>query len=386
VRGEKTLLFPRDFWRRHRAPHEKESILSLLNNHSVDRATNITRISPDPTAIEFRNVFNDLLSACCGKGLRLVIVIDNLDRLVETDAMQLWATIRSLFLGNNPASANGTLRAPAIVLPIDPAAITRMFAASETDDHDDSKAAALADAFIDKTFDITFQVNEPVRSDWREFLAEKLRDAFGSRASSLHIYWTTRFVEDAHSGNRAARELTPRKLIKLVNSIAALVVQWTDEIAFLSIVYFVVNRRLVTNDVVAFVKTEVPSMEANVPDWQRQIAALHYGVEPDKAYQAMLAGPMREAIGALDQEVFDKLVTSPGAPAVGEETLSRPPRSASGSAADGTFVANAALLLNQRSGRQEQRHGKNCKGEPSRSRPKRLVDQVEIEEAETDRD
>lgn len=182
------LPIRRTIWLEHDAAHEDQSILALLTNQSVERSENKTKISPDPTAIEFRAVFRDVLTALHGHKRRLVIVIDNLDRLAESDAMQLWATIRSLFLGGESSiQAQSGLPPPAIILPIDESAISRMFSIAHPNEAD-----ALAAAFIDKTFDIAFHVNEPVMSDWRAFLAEKLQEAFGALATPERIYWGPR--------------------------------------------------------------------------------------------------------------------------------------------------------------------------------------------------
>lgn len=340
------------FWRRHRAPHESESILSLFTNHSVENAVNVTKISPDPTAIEFREAFNELLAACKSADRRLVVIVDNLDRLGEDEAMQLWGTIRSLFLGNNAAFETRGLQAPTVILPIDSAAIERMIAKSH-----EKEAGDLAEAFIDKTFDITFQVSEPVRSDWREFLSARMREALDTLATDPNIYWTIKFVERANAqtgggpegapqGGAASRRMTPRKLIKYVNSIAGIAVQWpASDIHLLSMSLFAAHRDDIARDPVAFIKREFPELDALGIEWQRQLLAIHFGVEPAKAFQAALGDPLVTAIHSLDQEEFDTLVTSPGAPAVAEEIMLDPPRDAGGSALDGTYIANAAMLL-----------------------------------------
>ena len=85
-------------------------------------------------------------------GRRFIFVIDNLDRLPEAQSVELWANIRSFFLGSTPGS-----NLPTIILPIDEKAIRRMYRAA----HDDDKtAASLAKSFMEKTFDLTFRVTQ----------------------------------------------------------------------------------------------------------------------------------------------------------------------------------------------------------------------------------
>jgi hypothetical protein len=333
-------LFSKRFWLEHDQAHQGDSILALLTNQSVEIAENKTKISPEPTAIEFRSVFRDILASLAQKHTRLVIVIDNLDRLAEADAMQLWGTIRSLFLGrDDQQSSNSGTRPPAIILPIDESAIRRMFAVDHVDE-----AEKLAAAFIDKTFDVAFHVNEPVMSDWRNFLKEKLVEAFGGSLSQEDIYWTTRFVEERFKKQGDRERITPRKLVKLVNAIAALLSQWGNTIDFVTVSFYVLRRADLGNDIVAFVQAE-HDIGTVVEDWKRQVVALHFGVMPDKAFQVLLHEPLRSAIAELNKEEFLRLIQVDGAWPVLEEIVAQPPIGAKGGKPESRFVANAALLV-----------------------------------------
>jgi hypothetical protein len=54
---------------------------------------------PEPTSIEFQQLFDsaikDALSKCSDR--RLLIVIDNLDRVDPHDARAIWSTMRTFF-------------------------------------------------------------------------------------------------------------------------------------------------------------------------------------------------------------------------------------------------------------------------------------------------
>jgi energy-coupling factor transporter ATP-binding protein EcfA2 len=337
-----------NFWLEHDEVHRGESILALLNNQSIETAENKTRISPEPTAIEFRSVFKDVQRSLVERGTRLVIVIDNLDRLAEADAMQLWATIRSLFLGRDYPNTDMTApRPPAIILPIDEGAVARMFSI----DHGEL-AHELSSAFIDKTFDVVFHVNEPVMSDWRNFLKDKLEAAFGGTLSNEDIYWATRFVEQRFIKPSESERITPRKLIKLINAIAALMVQWAGRTEFIVVAFYVLRRTEIEADVVAFVRVE-HDIEAVVPDWKRQVVALHFGVPSIKAFQVLLHEPLRSAISELDRDEFSRLIQVDGAWTILEEIAANPPTGAKADKPAARFVANAALLINSAAGEGE---------------------------------
>lgn len=341
--GRWKAVFDGKFWLEHDDARKDQSVVALLTNHSVENAQNRTRISPEPTAIEFRTVFNDILDSCRKAQKRLVIVIDNLDRLAEEDAMQLWATTRSLFLGSNRAlTGSESLPPPTIILPIDEGAIKRMF---ETH-HDGAQAARLSESFIDKTFDITFQINEPVMSDWRIFFADKLDEAFGPLATKHAVYWASKIVEQANIEGAASRRMTPRKLIKLINGAAALFVQWSSgTINLLTMIYYVSHRTKISENVATFVSGDHPVILAAVPDWRRELLALHYGVDLDKAFQTFLGDDIRATILANNREGFDELIARPGALEVAEAVIADVPLDPENGAPEGDFVMNSALLV-----------------------------------------
>jgi hypothetical protein len=335
-------MFSYDFLTRHREPYAKQSIFALLTNQSVERSERKTKISPEPSVMEFRNVFRDVLKSLRVKRERLIIVIDNLDRLAETDAIELWATIRSLFLGSELSSAQKSeLTVPTIILPIDEGAVQRMFHSSG------NSGEELARSFMDKTFDVSFYINDPVMSDWRAFFKEKLKQALGSAATDERVYWATKFIEDHATLSSPSKNITPRLLVKLVNTVGVLVKQWGgDSIDVLSMVFFALHRSKISEDPRAFVQGDWPNAEAAIDDWQRDVVALHYGVPRAKAYQALLQEPLRLAISTFDEAEFTRLSEVIGFGPVFEEVVANPPPTAATiSGPQANFIANAALLV-----------------------------------------
>jgi energy-coupling factor transporter ATP-binding protein EcfA2 len=126
----KRSIFSAAFWTTHRPPHEEDSIISIFANKEIQRnRSKITR-SPDPTAIEFQSIFREIMRSVSSKRPKFVFVIDNLDRLPETDAISMWGTIRSFFLGaSERVGKRPGDELPVIILPIDERAVRRMYAA-----------------------------------------------------------------------------------------------------------------------------------------------------------------------------------------------------------------------------------------------------------------
>lgn len=282
-------LGKKGFWTTHRVPHQRESIVSIFANREVVHHKNRTIRTPDATTIEFQAIFRKVMGEVFCKDRRFIFIIDNLDRLPEAQAIELWATIRSFFLG-----ADQRLNLPTVILPIDEKAVERMYAVNHPDG---ATARELAQSFMDKTFDLKFHVSRPVLSDWSKYLESQMSALFGQNFKPDWPQQVQVILNRWLLSTGRGRDVTPRFINTLLNSIGTLWLQWhRSDISFVSIAHYAINRGNTDFDILAEVsKQNVGPAEAD-PNWQLSLAALHYGVEPDSAAQVLLERPLGEAI------------------------------------------------------------------------------------------
>jgi hypothetical protein len=302
------LFWQRANWTGHKPPHERESILSLVMNKEVQRQRNRVTRTPDPTTIEFQDIFREIMEKVNAPKRRFLFVIDNLDRLPEADALSMWATIRSFFLGAQETNrVRKTGRLPTVILPIDETAVQRMYSVLHHAD-----AEALAKSFMDKTFDLTFRVNRPVLSDWNTYLAGQMESVFGPAMPQDWPYITSRLYERFFI-HAVDPNVTPRTVNTLINDIAALWLQWRDMgLSFASVAYYAIWQRTIDSNILGAVTTPMAPGIADIdPDWQQAIAALHYGTRPADAAQIMIDQPLRKAIAERDVNGFAELTSMP---------------------------------------------------------------------------
>ncbi|USO05676.1 MAG: hypothetical protein H6859_00260 [Rhodospirillales bacterium] len=166
---------------------DKENVLSLFFNKTTDKVVNHIVKTPDPTAIEFQDIFSKILNKCLSnENTRLIVVIDNLDRLPEDKALALWATMRSFFVdreGDSAAFDNLWL-----IVPLDPVSLKVLF---DGENIDQPSVDAKIKSYLEKTFEITFRVAPPVLSDWEKFLIEKGQEAFYDPSIASKNDWKT---------------------------------------------------------------------------------------------------------------------------------------------------------------------------------------------------
>ena len=304
------------FWTTHRAPYERESILSISTNREVVHQKNRTIKTPDPTTIEFQTIFREIMGAVFAERRRFIFVVDNLDRLPEAQAVELWATIRSFFLG-----ADQKLNLPTVILPIDEKAVERMYTANHPDQ---TIARSLAQSFMDKTFDLKFYVSRPVLSDWNKYLGTQMAALFGPRLRPEWPHQVQVILDRWLLSDHGERETTPRSINTLLNSIGTLWLQWhSSDIGFASIAYYAVHRDRIGSEILSEVSKGDVGLADEDSNWQISLASLHYGVEPDQAAQVLLERPLTEAIRGGSEADFARCATVPGFASVFERILDR---------------------------------------------------------------
>lgn len=295
-------------WSKHRAPNEDASILSMfMNKETTSHKNRVTR-DPVPTAIEFQETFRDIMRAVAKANRRFVFIVDNLDRLPGDEAIEMWSTIRSFFLSVNKKGEATSWAEPTVVLPLDEEAVQKIYGKSL----DDTDGLERTRAFMEKTFDLTLRVARPVQTEWQSYLETRMKLLFGSHLGSdwtkrVGLYLDTMFLSDL------TIPITPRRINAIVNAIAVTWMQWYDSgIPFSSVAYYCVFRQRIDAKLRLELGAPQSSVERFDENWSRSIAALHYGVAPDIAYQVLLEGPLRKALAEDDNDEIGRLMEQPG--------------------------------------------------------------------------
>lgn len=281
---------------------QEESLFGLVVNKQIKSHTSRVTRTPEPTSIEFQELFRDLLNADRVRDVRIVLVIDNLDRVSEAEAMEMWGTIRSFFLGAiAPGSKPDAARMPTVLLPIDPQGISRLY--EEKADGD----GKLLRSFMDKTFDVVFHVAAPVVSDWQAYLIAALRSTFGNEIADRWGFEVSRIY-----ARRVDDRVTPRDINRQVNSIAALWLQWRDaSIPFPIIAYYAIFRETLEADLLAAISS--PQFDLSDHDgWEKALAGIHFGVAQDNALQMLLGSDVARAIDDQNHDDFGKYMVIRG--------------------------------------------------------------------------
>lgn len=275
---------------------------SLLQQNETESFTTTTEF-PNPTSIEFEKYFGDLMREALGeseKDRRLVLVVDNLDRVDADSALSIWSTLQT-FLQDRRLRSESWFNRLWVIVPFDPTGLRKLWeagAAPENTGGDKISAGdATAESFFDKSFQIRFYIAPPVLSDWREFLDGLLAKALPDhkeqdRHSVYRVY--------EHCTRQRLTPPTPRELIVFVNQIGAIHRQWLDEFPVEHVAYFVLERRKNVRLIESLRKGTVPRpddahlfADGGLTD---SLAGLAFNVRSSKGRELLLSEPIRQAL------------------------------------------------------------------------------------------
>ena len=176
------------------------SELILVYKDQIKENETYTTISEkEPSSAEFKAWMDDVDKDLVALGKKLVIVFDNMDRLPSQKVESLWSSIHSFF-------SDKTYRNIKVIIPFDRQHVQQAFKG------EDAEGVSYGNDFINKTFDVVFRVSPPIMSGWKQYMADKWKDAFG-KDKGIDIAVTQ--IYDALNTRH-----TPRNIIAFINEIA----------------------------------------------------------------------------------------------------------------------------------------------------------------------
>lgn len=242
--------------------------------------------TPDPTTIEFQALFRKLLDVALDKHTdrRLVIVLDNLDRMPPEETDSVWTMLRS-FIDSPTFKEALWFQQLWVVIPFAPQGLHVQDSVQPRGDR----------SFLEKVIQVKFHVPTPVLSDWKEFLVSKLTSAFPNRRDSDEFFKIYRLIA-AITKEKTPR---PRDLISLVNEIVATNLQWAESIPISHQALFVLCKRQGVDVIARLIDRTLPNETDRLileGDIEGSLASLAFNVDKDKALQVLLHTKLENAL------------------------------------------------------------------------------------------
>jgi hypothetical protein len=192
-----------------------------------------------PTSLEFAEHLDDVLrEPLASANRRLVVVLDNLDRLSTADAERAWATLQSLLHEGSNTERSWFARVWLLV-PYDPAKIR-----SRSGDAGSIGAKGEhREGLLDKIFSVRFRVTAPLLIDRRRLLRLFLQKALPAHGTSEEVDNICRVFDYFMDKRSANGSPTIRELKTFVNELGSLHRQYQHRVPIAHQACFVLLRQ-----------------------------------------------------------------------------------------------------------------------------------------------
>lgn len=280
---------------------------AFLTKETVSETQSETIESPNPTSLEFDEYFCSLMSeALSDRSHKLLLVLDNLDRVDAETALSIWGTLQT-FLHDRDHNSEEWCKQLWVVVPYDPIRIRKLWnqpeeqnlAGKDENSNGTREAIRTTESFLDKSFQVRFHVAPPVLSGWKSFLCKLVEMALPAHKEQAHVIYR---VFDQCQGRKGVQP-TPRELKLYVNQIGAIHRQWQHEFPIGHIAFFVLarknNHRLLDDLREGKLPTED---DYRLLDGQLKgsLAGLAFNVKAPKGLELLLANTISEALKSSD--------------------------------------------------------------------------------------
>jgi Cdc6-like AAA superfamily ATPase len=291
---------------------DPETVYELFRTKPRDVVHMATVKNPDPTSVEFRKYFDDaaetVLESKSEKGRRLVIVLDNLDRLQPEDAMALFATMRTFFDPSSPDTPRERAleRKLWLIVPFDSAWLTQIAGGEKPVVRGGQKG----EAFLEKSFQVRIDVPDPILASKHSYMTHQLSLAL-PRHSDLYEKIFILYDRGVQDPSRS----TPRGIKQFINRLVVShmlrgdVVPLVTQAQYLliedpsSLIEKLRTKTLLSETAAAFLEDR---------DWERNFAALYYGLPPEDAQHPLLFAPILNALETGDSGKLEALAKVAG--------------------------------------------------------------------------
>lgn len=261
------------------------------------------------SSIEFEQYFDQIMEIVFknSKIKKLILVIDNLDRIDVHDALKIWSTLQT-FLSQRTQTWNKKewFDRIWIIVPYDAEGLSRLW-----EKRTDNTNQNLSKPFFDKCFQLKIEVPKPIFSGWETFARQMMEDALEG--------WKISDKDELIRVLRITRKNltdipTPREIKNYINKVGFLASQWGHIISISTIAYYVCWREL-ANESVEEIKSKLVKNELIDPKHKHlmpekcivELAGLVFGVAPEKGVQLLLESEIIRALKNGDGKILKRL-------------------------------------------------------------------------------
>lgn len=223
----------------------------------------------------------------------IVIVFDNFDRLPKKHILSIWSSIHIFFAEKGYSNIK-------VIIPFDREHIQNAFK-----ELNNGENKSFGEDYVNKTFDIVFRVTKPIMSDWKKFFEEQWKKAF-TECDEIEMNLVIQVYEFLN------RRITPREIISFINEV--LTINLLDEKykeRYIGI-FILQKDKILENPLKAVsdykeILGGLYHIYSNDKEYPKQLTAIIYHIEVDKALELIYTQELRESMLKNDIQKFNEI-------------------------------------------------------------------------------
>ena len=265
-------------------------LLFLYQERTKEETTHEVVFSEEPSSSQFREWMKDLDQSL---QTHLILVFDNMDRLPASKVQEFWAAIHSFFSEEKYEHIR-------VIIPFDRKHIISAFRGEDGDDR-----RCYGNDFIDKTFDVVYRVAPPTLSNWKGYLSDQWKGAFGESLSPEHSITQ---IYDLLTESK-----TPREIIAFINDCVTTRETCSVSIPNEHIALFVIGKHKISESPekelleLSFLKPLAYKYDND--DTRKYLSALYYQLPPDEALEIVYTDQLRRELDLGESQLLGSLVS-----------------------------------------------------------------------------
>ena len=265
-------------------------LLAIYQERVKENVTHEVIFSEEPSSTQFRKWMKELDESL---QTHLILVFDNMDRLPASKVQEFWAAIHSFFSEEKYEHIR-------VIIPFDRKHIISAFRGEDGGDK-----RCYGNDFIDKTFDVVYRVAPPTLSNWKGYLSNQWKEAFGGGLSPEHSITQ---IYDLLTESK-----TPREIIAFINDCVTTSETCSASIPDEYIALFIIGKHKISESPekelleLSFLKPLAYKYDND--DTRKYLSALYYQLPPNEALEIVYTDQLRRELDLGESRLLGSLVS-----------------------------------------------------------------------------
>lgn len=283
----------------------------FISSTSKDKIVQDIIEQGDKTSFEFERLFTQTIDITVGNNKpysKIIIVIDNMDRVSHDHAKNIWSTLQVFITNDHPNS-----KLMWFIIPFDEYIFKKIWPIEKN--HEGNNNDYTSNQFTEKCFQLVIDVPTPITSNWIDYLKKMSDKAFEKwNDPNLSRDFIKQYRDYFSTVNHSP---TPRSINNIINQVQALQTRFMHEknITINAITVYSLLRRTKSKseikDLILYPQSQKVSSSilARVKMYQRELSSILFYVPYERGLELLLSSEISKIINSDNDVEYARLVS-----------------------------------------------------------------------------